>query len=109
MIDGEGEGSVQVEDTTGKENIEPPTKKTKTEPKNVDLETRLNDILSCNVCLALPCKAIFQVSSNRKAIKNYWKLWSFLSPVSRKNVASMELEWNDKSCIMYTSVVAKRE
>jgi len=69
MSDGQGEDTVQVEDTTEKENIEPPTKKPKTEPKNIDLETRLNDILSCNVCLALPCKAIFQVSSNEKAVK----------------------------------------
>ncbi|KAK3750479.1 hypothetical protein QZH41_018121 [Actinostola sp. cb2023] len=60
MSDGEDGGTVQVEDTTEKENIEPPAKKVKIEAKKLDLETRLNDILSCNVCLALPCKAIFQ-------------------------------------------------
>lgn len=66
MSDGEDGGTVQVEDTTEKENIEPPMKKLKVEPKKMDLETRLNDILSCNVCLALPCKAIFQVSFRGK-------------------------------------------
>lgn len=67
MSDGEEEVSFQVEDTTEKEIIEPPSKKIKIEAKKLDLETRLNDILSCNVCLALPCRAIFQVSSKRKS------------------------------------------
>jgi len=66
MSEEEGEGSIQVEDTSEKENIEPPLKK----PKVIDdrksdrlgkLEARLNDILSCTVCLDLPSKSVFQV------------------------------------------------
>ena len=82
MNDGEDGGTVQVEDTTEKENIEPPTKKVKIEDKKLDLETRLNDILSCNVCLSLPCKAIFQVSldfeANFSANKDYIVLGVYL-------------------------------
>lgn len=66
MSEEEAEGSIQVEDTSEKENIEPPLKK----PKVIDdrksdrlgkLEARLNDILSCTVCLDLPSKSVFQV------------------------------------------------
>ncbi|XP_031571163.1 cysteine and histidine-rich protein 1-like [Actinia tenebrosa] len=61
MSNTENQGIVQVEDTTDKENIEPPAKKPKTETKKLeDLETRLYDILSCNVCLSLPSKEIYQ-------------------------------------------------
>lgn len=63
MSNTDDQGTVQVEDTTEKENIEPPTKKPKIETKKLeDLETRLYDILSCNVCLSLPSKEIYQVS-----------------------------------------------
>jgi hypothetical protein len=69
MSNSEDLGTVQVEDTTEKENIEPPTKKAKVEAKKLeDLETRLYDILSCNVCLSLPCKEIFQVKLNTGAL-----------------------------------------
>ena len=66
MSEGEAEGSIQVEDTSEKENIEPPLKKAKTrEDIKIDrlgkLEARLNDILSCTVCLDLPTKSVFQV------------------------------------------------
>ena len=66
MSEEEGEGSIQVEDTSEKENIEPPLKKAKLkDEKKVDrlgkLEARLNDILSCTVCLDLPSKSVFQV------------------------------------------------
>ena len=49
MSEEEGEGSIQVEDTSEKENIEPPLKKAKLkDEKKVDrlgkLEARLNDI-----------------------------------------------------------------
>ena len=62
----EAQGSIQVEDTSEKENIEPPLKKTKIidEKKRYrsdKLEARLNDILSCTVCLDLPSKSVFQV------------------------------------------------
>lgn len=62
----EAEGSIQVEDTSEKENIEPPLKKAKIkDERKVDrlgkLEARLNDILSCTVCLDLPTKSVFQV------------------------------------------------
>lgn len=66
MSEEEGEGSIQVEDTSEKENIEPPLKKAKLrDDKKADrlgkLEARLNDILSCTVCLDLPPKSVFQV------------------------------------------------
>lgn len=66
MSEEEAEGSIQVEDTSEKENIEPPLKKARTkEDRKVDrlgkLEARLNDILSCTVCLDLPTKSVFQV------------------------------------------------
>lgn len=66
MSEEEAEGSIQVEDTSEKENIEPPLKKAKTrEDRKIDrlgkLEARLNDILSCTVCLDLPTKSVFQV------------------------------------------------
>lgn len=62
----ESEGSIQVEDTSEKENMEPPLKKAKIKnEKRIDrlgkLEARLNDILSCTVCLDLPTKSVFQV------------------------------------------------
>ena len=58
----ESEGAIRVEDTSEKENIEPPEKKPRLESKkHVKLEARLNDILSCTVCLDLPKKAVFQV------------------------------------------------
>lgn len=65
MSEEEAEGSIQVEDTSEKENIEPPLKKAKTrEDRKIDrlgkLEARLNDILSCTVCLDLPTKSVFQ-------------------------------------------------
>lgn len=61
----EAEGSIQVEDTSEKENMEPPFKKAKIKnEKRIDrlgkLEARLNDILSCTVCLDLPTKSVFQ-------------------------------------------------
>lgn len=63
------EGSIQVEDTSEKENIEPPLKKAKLrDDKKSDrlgkLEARLNDILSCTVCLDLPTKSVFQVRTH---------------------------------------------
>ena len=66
MSEEEAEGSIQVEDTSEKENIEPPLKKAKLrEDKHIDrlgkLEARLSDILSCTVCLDLPSKSVFQV------------------------------------------------
>lgn len=66
MSEEEAEGSIQVEDTSEKENIEPPLKRAKTrEDRKIDrlgkLEARLNDILSCTVCLDLPTKSVFQV------------------------------------------------
>ena len=66
MSEEEAEGSIQVEDTSEKENIEPPFKKAKLrDDKKIDrlgkLEARLNDILSCTVCLDLPTKSVFQV------------------------------------------------
>lgn len=66
MSEEEAEGSIQVEDTSEKENIEPPLKKAKLRDDRksdrlVKLEARLNDILSCTVCLDLPTKSVFQV------------------------------------------------
>ncbi|XP_027048166.1 cysteine and histidine-rich protein 1-like [Pocillopora damicornis] len=65
MSEEEAEGSIQVEDTSEKENIEPPLKKAKLRDDRksdrlVKLEARLNDILSCTVCLDLPTKSVFQ-------------------------------------------------
>ena len=58
----ESDGAIRVEDTSEKENMEPPAKKPRLEvKKHPKLETRLNDILSCTVCLDLPKKVVFQV------------------------------------------------
>lgn len=71
----EAEGSIQVEDTSEKENMEPPLKKAKIKnEKKIDrlgkLEARLNDILSCTVCLDLPTKSVFQVKGKVIIVKS---------------------------------------
>ena len=73
-LEEEAEGSIQVEDTSEKENMEPPLKKAKIKnEKRIDrlgkLEARLNDILSCTVCLDLPTKSVFQVKRKYIVVK----------------------------------------
>ena len=61
--------NIQVEGDVENENLEPEPKKAKVEIQKVSrppkLESRLNGILSCAVCLDLPTKAVFQVCSSR--------------------------------------------
>ena len=89
MSEEEAEGSIQVEDTSEKENIEPPLKKAKLrEDKHIDrlgkLEARLSDILSCTVCLDLPSKSVFQVFPSCCLVKYIFAYSSFHAYVQKR-------------------------